>query len=192
MALVLDEGQQVIHTEPKLAVRAFREHLLERAGLLAEQADPAGPHGEVVRITGVVIEYPDASRPYVRNGEPVTIRVSYDAKERVDDAVLAFALHANDGHVVFGQNSWGLGKRLVLDGAGEVAFKMEAVRLLEGTYPLTINVHPRLGGEMWDSREQEEHLDVLNEEGNFAWGVADVPVTLVSDAAREAHEVDRR
>ncbi|MCU1378914.1 MAG: transporter ATP-binding protein [Acidimicrobiales bacterium] len=192
MAVVLDEGRQVIHTEPKLAVRAFREHLLERAGLIADQADPDRPHGEVVRITGVTIEYPEAGRPYVRNGEPVTIRVAYDAKERVEDAVLAFALHANDGHVVFGQNSWGLGKRLVLDGSGEVAFKMEAVRLLEGTYPLTINVHPRLGGEMWDSREQEEHLDVLNEEGNFAWGVADVPVTLVSDAAREAHEVDRR
>jgi hypothetical protein len=45
---------------------------------------------------------------------------------------------------------------------------------------------------MFDSREQEEHLDVLNQEGNFAWGVADVPVTLVSDAARDTEEVDRR
>jgi ABC-2 type transport system ATP-binding protein len=192
MAVVLDEGKQVIHAEPRHAVRAFREHLLERAGQLADQADPTREHGDVVKITDVRIEYPDPSRPYVRNGEPLTIHVAYDAKRRVEDAVMAFSLHANDGHVVFGQNSWGLGSRLVLDGTGEVAFRMDAVRLLEGTYPLTINVHPRSGGEMFDSREQEEHVDVLNTEGNFAWGVADVPVTLLSDAAREVEEADRR
>jgi ABC-2 type transport system ATP-binding protein len=193
MAVVLDEGHQVIHAEPKEAVRAFREHLLDRAGQIAGgKDDPTRKHGDVVKITGVTIEYPDPSRPYVRNGEPVTIRVAYDAKRRVEDAVMAIAFHANDGHVVFGQNSWGLGHRLVLDGTGEVAFRMDAVRLLEGTYPLTVNVHPREGGEMFDSREQEEHLDVLNQEGNFAWGVADVPVTLTSDAARDVEEVDRR
>ena len=192
MAVVLDEGKQVIHAKPSLAVRAFREHLLERAGQIADQQDPTKEHGSVVAITDVAIEYPEPGQPFVRNGDPVTIRVSYDAKRRVGDAVMAFAFHANDGHVVFGQNSWGLGHRLVLDGRGEVAFHIDAVRLLEGTYPLTVNVHSREGAEMYDSREQEEHIDVLNEEGNFAWGVADVPVTLLSDAAREVQEADRR
>jgi len=192
MAVVLDEGKQVIHAKPSLAVRAFREHLLERAGHIADQQDPTKAHGSVVEITDVKIEYPDPSQPYVRNGDPVTIRVAYDAKRRVEDAVMAFAFHANDGHVVFGQNSWGLGHRLVLDGKGEVAFRMDAVRLLEGTYPLTVNVHSREGAEMFDSREQEEHLDVLNQEGNFAWGVADVPVTLTSEAASRVLETDRR
>jgi ABC-2 type transport system ATP-binding protein len=192
MAVVLDEGKQVIHDKPSIAVREFREHLLKRAGQIAERTVPGRKHGEVVRITDVKLEYPEAGRPYVRNGEPLTIRISYDARQRVEDAVMAIAFHANDGHVVFGQNSWGLGHRLDLEGTGEVAFRLDEVRLLEGTYPLTVNVHPRTGSEMFDIRDQEEHIDVLNEEGNFAWGVADVPVTLISEAAREVQEADRR
>jgi hypothetical protein len=50
--------------------------------------------------------------------------------------------------------------------------------LLEGTYPLTVNIHARQGSEMYDTRDQLEHVDVLNNEGNFAWGVADLAVKL--------------
>ncbi|MCU1373084.1 MAG: transporter ATP-binding protein [Actinomycetia bacterium] len=178
MAVVLDEGVQVTHAKPSEAVRLFREHLLSRAGQRLEEMEPGGEHGEVVRITDVVIEYPHADESYVRNGEAVTLRVSYEAKRRVDDVVFAFALHANDGHVVFGQNTWGLGEQVDLEGKGEIAFELQSVHLLEGTYPLTVNVHARQGSEMYDTRDQLEHVDVLNQEGNFAWGVADIPVKL--------------
>ena len=178
MAVVLDQGEMVTHAKPSDAVRAFREHLLTRAGQLADKADPTKRHGDLVRITDVALEYPDPDRPYVRNGEALTIRVRYEASEPVDDAVMAIALHANDGHVVFGQNSWGLGETLRLAGTGEVAFHLQSVSLLEGTYPLTVNVHARQGDAMYDTRDQVEHIDVLNTEGNFAWGVADMPVKL--------------
>ena len=168
----------VIHGSPSEAVRAFREHLLARAGHIADQADPATPHGDQVRITGVTIEYPDPARPFVRNGEPVTIRIAFDARQPVDDVVVAIALHATDGHVVFGQNSWGLGEHIRLEGSGEIAFELQSMTLLEGTYPLTVNIHARQGSEMYDTRDQLEHVDVLNAEGNFAWGVADLPVKL--------------
>jgi hypothetical protein len=159
-------------------VRAFREHLLTRAGQIADSADPATKHGDVVRVTDVLIDYPEAGRPYVRNGESVDIRIRYEARRPVEDVVVAIALHANDGHVVFGQNTWGLGERIDLAGSGEITFQLQSVTLLEGTYPLTVNVHARQGSEMYDQRDQLEHLDVLNHEGNFAWGVADVPVKL--------------
>ena len=178
MAVVLDQGEMVTHARPSDAVRAFREHLLTRAGALADRADPTKRHGELVRITDVTLEYPEGGRPYVRNGEALTIRVRYEASEPVDDAVMAIALHANDGHVVFGQNTWGLGESLRLEGSGEVAFHLQSVSLLEGTYPLTVNVHARQGDAMYDTRDQVEHIDVLNTEGNFAWGVADMPVKL--------------
>ena len=177
-AVVLDEGAMVIHGSPSEAVRAFREHLLARAGHLADQADPTTRHGDIVRITGVTIEYPDSAAPYVRNGEPVTIRIAFEARQPVDDVVVAIALHATDGHVVFGQNSWGLGQHIRLEGSGEIAFELQSVTLLEGTYPLTVNIHARQGSEMYDMRDQLEHVDVLNGEANFAWGVADLPVKL--------------
>jgi len=43
---------------------------------------------------------------------------------------------------------------------------------------LTVNVHPRVGDAMYDTRDQLEHIDVVNHEGNFAWGVVDIPVKL--------------
>ena len=177
-AVVLDQGGMVIHGDPGEAVREFREHLLGHQAEVLDKAEPEKQHRDVVQITGVTIEYPEADRPYVRNGEPATIRIGYAASERVDDVVVAIALHANDGHVVFGQNTYGLGHRFDIDGSGEIAFELQSVRLLEGTYPLTVNIHTVEGARMLDIREQLEHLDVINHEGNFAWGVADIPVKV--------------
>jgi ABC-2 type transport system ATP-binding protein len=176
-AVVLDQGEMVIHGEPSMAVREFREHLLVRAGEIRDREATPEVGGDV-RITDVTIEYPEADRPYVRNGEAATIRIAYEATEPVDDVVVAFALHATDGHVVFGQNTWGLGEKLRLAGTGEIAFELQSVALLEGTYPVTINMHTFEGARMLDIREQLDHLDVLNHEGNFAWGVVDIPVKL--------------
>jgi ABC-2 type transport system ATP-binding protein len=178
MAVVLDQGEMVTHAKPSEAVRAFREHLLARAGEIADAHEPGVRHSELVRITGVDIEYPEADRPYVRNGESLTVRIHYRATEPIDDAVVAIALHSTDGHVVFGQNTWGLGQSVRLEGTGTIGFELQSVTLLEGTYPLTVNVHARQGDAMYDTREQLEHVDVLNHDGNFAWGVADIPVKL--------------
>jgi ABC-2 type transport system ATP-binding protein len=177
-AMVLDHGNVVAWGTPSEAVRVFREHLLagghEDDGDAAAQAE----HGRELRIRGVTLEYPNDDRPYVRNGEPLTIRIRYEALRPVDDAVFVFSIHGNDGHIVFGQNTWGLGHGLpTLEGPGEVSFVIPSVSLLEGTYPLTVGVHSREGGVVFDWWEQHDHVDVLNRDGNFAWGVADLPVT---------------
>jgi ABC-2 type transport system ATP-binding protein len=177
-AVVLDQGDMVIHGEPGEAVREFREHLLGRAAEVLDKAEPEKKHGDEARITSVSIEYPDAARPYVRNGEPARIRVAYEATERIEDVVVAIALHSQDGHLVFGQNTFGLGHRLDLEGRGEVTFDLQSVTLLNGTYPLSVFLHTLEGGRMLDIDEQHEHLDVVNDEGNFAWGIADIPVKL--------------
>ena len=177
-AAVLDHGVLVAWGTPSEAVRVFRESMLagghEEAGDDAAEAE----RGHLLRIRRCDVAYPEEGRPYVRNGEPLTIRIAYDAKEPIDDAVFVFSLHGADGHIVFGQNTWGLGHELpVLDGPGEVSFTITTTALLEGTYPLTVGVHSRTGGVVFDWWEQHDHVDVLNTEGNFAWGVADLPVT---------------
>jgi ABC-2 type transport system ATP-binding protein len=177
-AMVLDHGNAVAWGTPSEAVRVFREHLL--AGTHATDAASAEEteHGRIVRIRSVDIDYPEAGRPFVRNGEPLTIRIAYEALQPTDDAVFVFSLHGNDGHIVFGQNTWGLGHGLPrLEGPGEVSFTIPSTSLLEGTYPLTVGIHSREGGVVFDWWEQHTHVDVINNEGNWAWGVADLAVT---------------
>ena len=179
-AVVLDHGEMIAWGPPGEAVRAFREAMYR----FGEDDDPDDAeaeqrHGERLRIRTVQVEYPEPGRPYVRNGEPLSIHIAFEAFEPVDDVVFVVSMHGTDGHIVFGQNTHGLGENLgVLHGRGELTFQIQSTQLLEGTYPLTVGAHLLTGGEVLDWREQHEHVDVINTEGNFAWGVADLPVKL--------------
>jgi ABC-2 type transport system ATP-binding protein len=178
-AVVLDKGKLVTWGTPSEGVRTFRELLYGFGEDDPDSAVTTGDRHERVRIRAVQVEYPDPERPYVRNGEPLEIHIGYEALEPVDDAVFVVALHNVEGHVVFGQNTWGLGERLpTLQGTGEVTFRFEATHMLEGTYPLTVGIHERESGAILDWREQYEHVDVINLEGNHAWGVADLEVKV--------------
>jgi ABC-2 type transport system ATP-binding protein len=177
-AVVLDQGEMVTHDDPAQAVRVFRQHLMGRAAEVLDKTEPQKKHGAEARITAVSIEYPERDRPYVRNGEPVRIHVAVEAVERIDDVVLALSIHAQDGHLVFGQNTYALGHRIDLEGSGELTFELQAVTLLNGTYPLSLHLHTVEGARMLDIREQRDHLQVVNAEGNNAWGVVDLPVKV--------------
>ena len=183
-AVVLDHGEMVVHGTPSDAVRMFREHMLagehERASAAAAVAADADAsaspvHGQRVRIRNVAIEYPEDRRPFVRSGEPLTIRIAYEAVDPVADTVFAVTFHSQDGHVVWGNNTWAAGHVLPpLRGMGEVAFHFPSVPLLEGTYPISVGVHG-LDSVMHDWREQHEHVTVVSREGVLSWGVADLP-----------------
>ncbi|HUF32048.1 MAG TPA: ABC transporter ATP-binding protein [Acidimicrobiales bacterium] len=185
-AVVLDHGRLVIEGTPSEAVRTFRERLLLGATEAAEGADgakdDAPAHDQRVRITEVSIDYPEDGRPYVRNGEPLTVRVAYEAATAVPDAIFVMSLHGQDGHIVYGNNTWAEGIRLPpLKGAGEISFTFVSTPLLEGTYPLTVGVHGLEGGVVFDWREQQHHVDVINVEGKHTWGVVDVPFRVGLD-----------
>ena len=178
-AVVLDQGRMVLHGTPSEAVRSFREHLLmgDAERLDEEEADPG--HDPRVKISKVAIEYPDEARSFVRGGEPLTIRVGYEAFTATDDVVFVVTFHGSDGHIVWGNNTWAAGVSLpTLHGTGEVAFRFPSVPLLEGTYPLSVGIHGVESGTVFDWREQHEHVDVVNRDGAMAWGVADLPVEI--------------
>ena len=178
-AVVLDQGHMVLHGTPSEAVRSFREHLLmgDAERLDEEEADPG--HDPRVKISKVAIEYPDEARSFVRGGEPLTIRVGYEAFTPTDDVVFVVTFHGSDGHIVWGNNTWAAGVPLpTLHGTGEVAFRYPSVPLLEGTYPVSVGIHGVESGTVFDWREQHEHVDVVNREGVMAWGVADLPVEI--------------
>jgi ABC-2 type transport system ATP-binding protein len=181
-AAVLDHGHLVAVGTPGEAVRSFREHLLQQDRQHeAEQLAPAeappeeqAPSAEGIvvtteadnrlRVTGVRMDFPGVgTRPYLHTGDPLAIHVAYDAAERFDDVVLSLAVHDIDGDLVFSANTDDLGAPLgVIEGPGEVVFATERVPLLDGTYLLTIGVHSREGGIVYDWHEQRHSFELLN------------------------------
>jgi ABC-2 type transport system ATP-binding protein len=190
-AAVLDHGELVAVGTPGEAVRSYREHLLqnERYGeadeLLPDEPEPEPEEVAVepapveiddglapqerkrnfrLRITGVRVEHPGAGeRPYLLPAEPLSIHVAYEARERLDDVVFGIAVHDVEGRLVFGSNTDFLGVPVgTVEGRGEVVFETEATPLLDGTYLLTIGIHSRDEGTVYDWQEQRHQFEVMN------------------------------
>jgi ABC-2 type transport system ATP-binding protein len=183
-AAVLDHGRMVALGAPGEAVRAFREHLMQgqrfdevaQLGDVPDAADgveagaaPRAPTQEEkrnlkVRLTAVEFAYPRSDeRRYLLPGDPLAVRLSYDAVERVDDVVFGLAIHDIEGRLVFGSNTDFLGIDVgVLDGPGVVTFETDATPLLDGTYLVTIGIHSHDEATVYDWSEQRHQFEVMN------------------------------
>jgi ABC-2 type transport system ATP-binding protein len=184
-AAVLDQGEMVALGSPGEAVRAYREHLLRREsysdvdlGSESSAMEMAPSVGQAVnseqsheakrnlkvRIRGVSFEYPGSdTTPYLVSGQPLTIRIAYEALETIDDLVCGLAIYDDKGWVLFGWNT------TILDidfgsimGEGEIAFSIAEVPLLDGTYPVTIGMHSHDEATVYDWSEQRHSFEVMS------------------------------
>jgi ABC-2 type transport system ATP-binding protein len=190
-AVVLDRGEMVACDAPGPAIRTYREHLLQRQeyaeaqrlGLTEavegdEAADQGAPQPDErvnvfsqeakrnlqVRIMSVKFDYPECGeRPYVVSGEPLAINIAYQASRPITDLVVGVAVYDMEGRLLFGWNTETMGVSLgVVNGAGEISFNIASLPLLDGTYPVTIGIHSRDEGTVYDWREQRDSFEVMS------------------------------
>jgi len=80
------------------------------------------------------------------SGEPMTVQLSVRAKAPVDDFVFGVSLFNADGVCCYGTNTYlEEMEPLELAGSAQVAFAIERLDLVEGTYKLDVAVHKRDG-----------------------------------------------
>lgn len=176
-AVVLDHGGLVADAPAGEAVRVFREHLLSGGGLADADAlrgtdahtdadlTPSGRRRNYkVRITSVEMEHAaQRERAYLLPHEPLTMRVRFEAVERLDDVVFGLAIYDIEGRPLHGVNTEILGARIDLPaGPGEARFDIASVPFLDGTYLVTIGVHDHDGGVVYDWHEQQHTFEVMN------------------------------
>ena len=188
-AIVLEDGRIVAEGKPGEAIRTLRETLFETGEILEGGADPDGdPNAPArrrnlqVRIQSVLIEYPASpGRRHLLPGEPLVIRIRYEAAEPVGDAVFGIAIYDPLGREVFGTNTEILDSDVGrIHGSGEVVFSVQSVPLLDGTYPVTIGITDGDGGRVYDWSEQEHNFEVMNP-GRTA-GFVELPVAVTVSA----------
>jgi hypothetical protein len=116
---------------------------IEPASALVAGVRPTSPSRDVV-ITGIVVNgQRDPARVAVRCGEPLEVRVEYEALRAVADAVFRAQFFRNDGLFVHGQNTARAGLRPgVLEGRGVATVRWERFGLLAGDYYLALGVWP--------------------------------------------------
>jgi ABC-2 type transport system ATP-binding protein len=164
--VVLDHGDMVANGSPGESIRIFREylhgHLTDVEGEVVSET--AHSHDPRVSITSVSFEHPgQPDRRHVFAGEPLTIRVGIEALELVPDAVLGLEVRDNAGEVLYTADSEMLGSPLPpLEGAVEVTFNIGSLPLLDGAFPISIQLKDRHGGRLLDFREGQDTFEVVN------------------------------
>ena len=164
--IVLDHGDMVANGAPGESIRIFREylhgHLTDVEG--EPVAETARTHDPRVHITSVSFEHPgQPDRRHVFAGEPLTIRVGIETVEPVADAVLGLEVRDASGEVLYVADTEMLGAPLPpLVGAVEVAFNIGSLPLLDGAFPVSIQLTDRHGGRLLDFREGQDAFEVVN------------------------------
>jgi ABC-2 type transport system ATP-binding protein len=169
---VLDHGRVAGSGSPGEAIRIFRERLLAAGELLEPEAVEADGSQSVqerrrnlqVRITTVDIEHGGGEeRPYLLPGEPLRVRVAFDAVAPVDDPVIGIAVYNIKGELVYGSNTeieeHPVGR---LQGPGEIVFAFESVPLLDGSYDVSIGIVSADESTVYDWWEQKSRFQVMN------------------------------
>jgi ABC-2 type transport system ATP-binding protein len=172
-ALVLNEGRLVGQGQPGETIRVFRELLLE-SGSPHEQDLLAGTgtdrledvrtrHEKAVRFTGVEVEHPGVgARPYLLPGEPLAVKVAFDAGQPVSDLVFGIEIHNQAGELVFATDTEILGVHFDAPmGSGRVDFSFDAIPLSDGTFNVGFRALSLSGGVVYDIRDQDQ-FEVMN------------------------------
>jgi len=174
-AAVLDDGKLVARGESGTAIRAFHEHLLTRqrtvearalAATLDELDDttPVDPRTGAVTVTEVTMDPPaTGGDQHLEPGQALILRIGYFAHDRVDDVNFWVNLIDIEGRLLFGYST-ALGRVKIsgLQGHGHVEFHFSSIPLLEGDFMWHIGVTSMDGGTVYDQREQQDQLSVIN------------------------------
>lgn len=155
-AIVLEGGRVKADDEPRDALRVLREEFDQiRASEIERQQATATPEARPqATVTGV--ELLQGGRPVteVAVGEPLTVRVTVDAHERLHDWVLGFGFDSPVGQNLFGTNSKLLDIALPdVIGRRSFDFEVPSVRLGEGSYTIHGAIAGATGAELDRLRE---------------------------------------
>jgi ABC-type polysaccharide/polyol phosphate transport system ATPase subunit len=142
-----------------------------------ERADDSRP----VRFTEVTAFFPaEHERRYLLPGEPLTVRVAFEASQRTADAVFQIEVRTSEGNPLFRTDTEILGVTCDLPGGpGAVDFEFDSVPLFDGAYDILVGVQTGRGLSDW--REPACRFEVMNP--GRATGVVSLPVRVRTVAA---------
>jgi len=178
--MVLSDGKVLGVGTAAEAIHLYHDHLLKAAtpveGETSDtEAEAARATHRPVLITGIDLEHPGTgSRPYMLPGEPLMVRVTFEATEPADGVVFTIEITDPAGGLIFSSDTVELGKPFDAQvGSGRVDFSFDGVPLLDGSYTVGVGITSNRGI-VYDRWENKASFDVMNpgrSRGTVALGV---------------------
>ena len=203
VAAVLHRGQLVAHGPPAVAIRTYREQLLdharEREAIEIEAAAASTPTTDDelqfltdqerrrtldIGITDVtLVHLSGGARGYLLPDGGLDVRVKFESKLATDDVNFGIAITDVEGRLAFGTNMRLLGQRAHIEqGAGETVFHLPRIPLLDGTYMITIGVTSYDEGVVYDWSEARHEFEVMNPGGLLGYTHVPIEIEVASES----------
>jgi ABC-2 type transport system ATP-binding protein len=179
-AVVLSHGEMIGMGNPGEAVRLFRERLLEADGApTAEEGPPVEVDKEqkfVVRVREVSTSLSELEHPVLESGDPFSVTAVFRIKEEIDSVVFAIEIHGAKGELLLRTDTEQLGMSTDAPlGEGSVTFEFPSWPLSDGRYDISVGAQSRLGGTVYDWRENITSVEVVYH--GKASGLLNLPMT---------------
>jgi ABC-type polysaccharide/polyol phosphate transport system ATPase subunit len=137
-AVVIDRGRVQFDGDPKSAVQEYRRVLFARG----KSEDAGRPRGGDVRIAGVeILDSSGAPASWFRTGDPMTVRIHYEASRPIERPHFAVEIWRADGVECYGVNtSMDRRDQGTLEGRGAIDFEIPRLWLLPAYYAVSVGI----------------------------------------------------
>lgn len=173
-AFLIYHGEMVDHGDPaKVILNMIRNYSGEGGGIYAQEFGTR--EVEITNLTVLDAQGQEATR--LVGGQPMTIELSYDAKERIEKPVFGYSIKTANGMYLYGTNSQLEKTELpVIEGEGKVRFQFDPLLLREGNYFLSVSVHSWDHATQYHRREDWYPFGVTN--ADEAQGIVTLPTNV--------------
>ena len=157
--------------------RAAQGQDAESARVVATAEDESRWGTREVEITRVeFLDGRGSPRDVFQTGEPLTIRMHYDAHERIEDPVFGLAIYHRTGFHINGPNNRFAGYPIpAVAGRGYVDYHVDELPLLAGEYLITVTVYDSSLLHAYDHRQRQFLLTVQTSSINERFGSVFIP-----------------
>ena len=170
-AVLLDHGVVVADGGARDVTRVYRRMVVERTGFAAVPPDGSLARwgsGEVRVLRVELLDGEGRNVNAVSTGSLLVMRITVRATEPVEGVVCAIGLHRADGVGIAGTDTDASGLQLPSLAADDVicvAYRIESLGLLSGTYGFSVTVHDRYASHPFDHIQEAIELKVHDDSG---------------------------
>ena len=161
-AVWLEGGRIQAAGEVNDTIGAYLQHEAEEEEARAAGGVSGGRRGARrwgtgdIEIVGVdILDETGSVRRVFQVGDTWSVRIRYQAHDRIEAPVFGLGVHRNDGVHVCGPNTTLAGLQIpAVEGDGEIVYRVDQLPLMEGTYLVSVSAHDKADTTMYDYHDR--------------------------------------